>query len=98
MSGSDVNSTLEQRGQRYGDFAGHATVTMRLKRVVGDELAARGKTLADDQQEALDMVFHKIGRIINGDADYDDSWHDIAGYSQLVAERLRRKAAAERGA
>jgi hypothetical protein len=98
MSAADVNRTLEQRGQRYGDFSGHATVTMRLKRVVGDELAVRGKTLADDQQEALDMVFHKIGRIINGDADYDDSWHDIAGYAQLVAERLRREAAAERGA
>ncbi len=98
MNSADINSTLEQRGRRYGDFVGHATVTMRLKRVVGDELAARGKTLADDQQEALDMVFHKIGRIINGDADYDDSWHDIARYAQLVAERLRRDAASERGA
>jgi hypothetical protein len=96
MSGNDVNSTLKQRGQRYGDFAGHATVTMRLKRVVGDELAARGKTLADDQQEALDMVFHKIGRIINGDANYDDSWHDIAGYAQLVADRLRLNTASDR--
>jgi hypothetical protein len=96
MSGTDLNSTLKHRGERYGDFVGHATVTMRLKRVVGDELAVRGKTLADDQQEALDMVFHKIGRIINGDADYDDSWHDIAGYAQLVAERLRRDSASQR--
>ena len=37
------------------------------------------------------MIFHKIGRIINGDPDYADSWHDIAGYAQLVANRLNGK-------
>lgn len=44
--------------------------------------------LQPDQQEALDMICHKIGRILNGDPDYADSWHDIAGYAQLVADRL----------
>ena len=34
------------------------------------------------------MICHKIGRIINGDANYEDSWRDIAGYAQLVADRL----------
>ena len=34
------------------------------------------------------MILHKIGRIINGDADYADSWHDIAGYASLVDKRL----------
>ena len=42
----------------------------------------------DDQLEALDMIAHKIARIINGDPDYADSWHDIAGYAKLVADRL----------
>ena len=45
--------------------------------------------LAADQIEALDMIFHKIGRIINGDPDYVDSWVDIAGYAKLVADRLQ---------
>jgi hypothetical protein len=35
------------------------------------------------------MIAHKIGRIINGDPDYIDSWDDIAGYAKLVADRLR---------
>lgn len=38
--------------------------------------------------EALDIITQKIGRIINGDANYADSWQDIAGYAQLVANRL----------
>jgi len=41
-----------------------------------------------DQREALDMICHKIARIVNGNPDYADSWTDIAGYATLVAERL----------
>jgi hypothetical protein len=41
--------------------------------------------------EALDMICHKIGRIINGDANYHDNWLDIAGYSMLVADRLQQE-------
>jgi hypothetical protein len=83
-----LSDTLEERGSRYGCFETHAEVTMRLKRCIKSEMLLRRLTLADDQQEALDMICHKIGRIINGDPDYADSWHDIAGYAQLVADRL----------
>jgi hypothetical protein len=87
----DLDATLAERGGRYGKFTGHATVTQRLKRVLAEELAQRSKVLADDQQEAIDMIFHKIGRVVNGDPDYDDSWIDMAGYPKLVADRLRGK-------
>lgn len=86
---TDVTAVLTERGNRYGKFTGHAEVTQMLKTVVATALAKRNKTLAPDQQEALDMICHKMGRIINGDPDYDDSWVDIAGYAQLVADRLR---------
>ncbi len=84
-----VSETLDARGKRYGPFVGQAKVTQGLKSVISTELYKRAKVLTDDQQEALDMICHKIGRIINGDADYDDSWLDIAGYAQLVADRLQ---------
>lgn len=86
---TDVNQILSERGNRYGVFSGHAEVTQALKAVVRAELYKRQKILAADQQEALDMIFHKIGRIVNGDENYDDSWVDIAGYSKLVADRLQ---------
>jgi len=85
---TDINATLTERGSRYGKFTGHAEVTVDLKSIIQMHLDRRDKTLAPDQQEALDMICHKIGRIINGDPDYADSWHDIAGYAQLVADRL----------
>lgn len=86
---TDISKVLAARGNRYGVFIGHAEVTQALKAVVREQLFKRQKALSDDQQEALDMVFHKIGRIINGDENYDDSWVDIAGYAKLVADRLQ---------
>jgi hypothetical protein len=85
---NDIQATLDERGTRYGEFIGHAEITMELKNIISLYVIARGKTLEVDQQEALDMICHKIGRIINGDPNYADSWHDIAGYAQLVANRL----------
>lgn len=86
---TDITATLEERGKRYGVFAEHAEVTQQLKRVISIHVRRQPVGfLAPDQQEALDMICHKIGRILNGDPDYADSWHDIAGYAQLVADRL----------
>ena len=84
-----ITATLNERGARYGKFTGHAQITQLLKRNIARELGRQQKELADDQQEALDMICHKIGRIVNGDADYADSWIDIAGYAKLVADRLQ---------
>lgn len=85
---SDLAATLNERGSRYGAFTGHAKVTQDLKNVIAGHLMERVKQLRPDQQEALDMICHKIGRIVNGDPDYADSWVDIAGYAKLVADRL----------
>lgn len=89
MTIDTIDATLAERGSRYGKFIGHAEVTQNLKRTIAIALADREKTLAKDQQEALDMIAHKIGRIVNGDPDYADSWIDIAGYAKLVADRLQ---------
>jgi hypothetical protein len=85
---SSINTTLNERGKRYGPFTGHAQITQRLKRAMQD--TSGWQHLSDDQKEALEMVAHKIGRILNGDPNYDDSWVDIAGYSTLVSNRLQQ--------
>ena len=87
----NIDTVLAERGSRYGKFEDHARITQELKRVSYDFFIGKNKQLADDQQEALDMIFHKIGRILNGDPDYADSWVDIAGYAKLVADRLEGK-------
>lgn len=81
-----IGDTLAERGKRYGTFVGHAEITQRLKSAMGDH--AGWQRLSADQREALEMIAHKIGRILNGDPNYADSWHDIAGYASLVDKRL----------
>ncbi len=86
-----IDVTLAERDKRYGAFDGHALITQRLKE---DMRGTDGwRRLAVDQAEALDMIVHKIGRILNGDPNYHDSWHDIVGYAKLVADRLEGRAA-----
>lgn len=84
-----VDKTLAEREKRYGSFRGHAVVTQGLKRVMQD--SPKWAKLSDDKKEALEMVAHKIGRILNGDPEYRDSWHDICGYARLVEETLKEE-------
>lgn len=91
MSTTDIDDTLAERGKRYGKFKDHADVTQRLKFVLRTHMGANFDRMEPDQIEALEMIFHKIGRIANGDPNYADSWVDIAGYAKLVADRLEGK-------
>jgi hypothetical protein len=87
-SPSDITQTLTERGSRYGKFKDHADITQKLKYVIRLHMGTRYDRLESDQTEALEMICHKIGRIVNGDPDYADSWVDIAGYAKLVSDRL----------
>lgn len=71
---------LAERQQTHGSFEVHAGVTQRLKRVVADYHNTR---LNAQQIEALDMILHKIGRIVAGNPHTLDHWADIAGYAKL---------------
>lgn len=83
---ASIEATLEQRGRQYGIFREHARVTQAIKAAMVD--SPNWETLDVDMAEALEMVAHKIGRILNGDPTYHDSWHDIIGYTKLIADRL----------
>jgi hypothetical protein len=84
-----IDKILDERGKRYGKFMGHAEIAQRLKSTLFTYQSVRQCALEPDQLEALDMICHKIARILNGDPNYADSWIDIAGYAQLVADRLQ---------
>lgn len=82
-----IDATLAERGSRYGSFPEYSRIAQSIKRAM---VASRNwETLPDDMREALEMTAHKIGRILNGDPNYADSWHDIIGYIKLVENRLQ---------
>lgn len=84
--GNSIDATLAERGSRYGDFGKHAEVTQAIKTALFD--CRHRESLPPYMVEALEMIAHKMGRIVNGDPHYHDSWHDIVGYAKLVADRL----------
>lgn len=82
----NVDELLTKRGQVHGDFTDHARITQNLKNVMAFEPSYRD--LTDVARESLEMIQHKIGRILAGDPNHQDHWDDIAGYARLVSQRL----------
>jgi hypothetical protein len=86
-----TTALLSERGKTHGDWSVHARITCKLKDVISDECRDRclrgQQPLTCEQREALDMIMHKVGRIIAGDASYYDHWEDIAGYAKLYKKR-----------
>ena len=73
---------LVEREKTHGSFEIHALVTQQLKIIVCD----RTDKLNPRQIEAIEMIFHKIGRIVAGNPNFHDHWDDIAGYAKLGSE------------
>lgn len=89
----ETKELLIERGKTHGDYEEHARATQRLKEVMRFQSQngfACWAKLDEPQRESLDMIAHKIGRILAGDPDFRDHWDDIAGYAKLVAERCTK--------
>jgi hypothetical protein len=85
----DIENTLEQRGNNYGDYRDVAFTAQEMKLAL-----RRTKSwphMEAYMQESLDMICNKMSRIVNGNPYYDDSWVDIAGYATLVVKQLEKK-------
>lgn len=84
----DAAALITERGHTHGAFSDHARYTQQLKSVAYrayNERAKRGQqALTNQQKESLEMILHKIGRILAGDASFQDHWDDIGGYAHIA--------------
>lgn len=83
---SDIDTTLSERGSKYGDFREQGRITQNLKEAMYD--SPNWDKLPAYMKEGLDMIQHKISRILNGEILYDDNIHDIIGYAKLMQDRM----------
>lgn len=98
-----VEDTLAERGARYGDFTDHAAIAQGLQNLMRGYAATpeeTGRGIAAQQgwerltpvkRQALTVIADKIARILTGDPDYRDNWHDIQGYAKLAEDRCEEK-------
>jgi hypothetical protein len=87
----NVDAILDERASSYGSFMDLSRIAQRLKNTAHQFCSDNEKRFDVDQAEALDMIFSKLARILNGDPNHADSWIDIAGYAKLVSDRLEGK-------
>ena len=81
-----TDALLTERGKTHGDYSDHAYITQLLK---SDMMSIPTyQSLSVVQKETLEMIAHKIGRILAGNPNHHDHWDDIAGYARLVSMRL----------
>lgn len=81
-----VDATLAERGSRYGEFEYRAAIAQSLQAIMRDTNG--WVKLEPHQAQALTVIADKIARILNGDPNYIDNWHDIQGYAKLVENIL----------
>ena len=78
---------LAERGRTHGQFDKQACIAQALKTIMAT--GPNWERLTSPQREVLEMIAHKIGRILAGDPGHVDPWGDIAGYATLVVDPLR---------
>jgi len=89
----DISKTLAERGARYGDFSVHAKICQDLQDVMHQTSGMhagiiRGWPALDAvKKQALTVIDDKIARILSGDPEYKDNWHDLQGYAKLAEDR-----------
>ena len=80
-----VRQTLSQHQGQYGSFEDVAMITEQMVDVMRKGYY---ENLAYNQKMALYMICSKMARIVNGNPNHKDSWHNIAGYATLIDNEL----------
>lgn len=92
-----LESILKERGDNYGSYHTHANLTQTLNNIILNHFVNMHpkEQMPHFMAETIHMICHKLARIVNGNPLYEDSWQDIAGYSQLVVDILQEAKAAQ---
>ena len=77
-----IEEVLNERQDTHGDYRLVSKISQILKDVCEAHLQS---DLTPAKAEALDMILHKIARIVCGNGHFKDHWVDIAGYATLAA-------------
>jgi hypothetical protein len=82
----NLQAIIDDRKGTHGDFTDVAAMAQALKK-----LCRHGQSfdkLTPVQVEGLDMILHKVARILSGNPNEPDHWLDVEGYARIVRERL----------
>jgi len=84
---TNLDQTLLERACRYGAFVDVAQRSNNIQVAILHN-APQFSSLTPLYREALHMIAYKLARLMNGQINDLDSWHDIAGYAMLVHNQI----------
>ena len=84
-----IGKTLKKRNDNYGSFKEFSDTCQAFKQLLNS--SKNFKDHPAHVREGLEMICHKITRIINGKHDYLDSWVDIEGYARVTREAIQKE-------
>ena len=84
-----IEATLAERQSTYGNFEDVAFVTENIMSILAQVRVNGLNDLPNTHRMALYMIASKMARIVNGDFNHLDSWHDIGGYSKLIEKLIK---------
>lgn len=76
---------LHERAETHGDFQRKCLFIQDVKAQMRETPNWLDGKLTDYQQEALDLIATKLGRLLFGDPNFRDTVDDIIGYAKLYA-------------
>lgn len=86
---SNINQTLEKRGEVYGNFAqGIDLEAVIMQNIKGRYYTENGVDMSEWYAVAISKIVMKLSRLAVSPT-HIDSWHDIAGYAVLVETHLK---------
>ena len=80
-----VQATLNERQSSYGCFEDVALVT---ENIIDALKQVNYNRMPKTHKMAMYMIASKMARIVNGDFNHKDSWHDMQGYAKLIEDLL----------
>jgi hypothetical protein len=82
----EVDELLDDRRKTHGRWIDNARIVQSTKELWRREEG--WQRLSNGQREGLEMIAHKIARILTGNPNHVDHWADVAGYAQLIVKEL----------
>ena len=81
-----IDATLAERQSTYGCFEDVAFVTENIINVLKK---CNYNEMPHTHRMAMYMIASKMARLVNGDCNHLDSWHDIGGYAKLIENLIK---------
>lgn len=86
QSSGAVDATLSERQASYGCFEDVAFVTENIINVLKK---CNYDSMPHTHKMSMYMIASKMARLVNGDFNHLDSWHDIQGYAKLIEDLIK---------